>query len=126
MAVRIASFARRLLVLAAMFALSTGASALTLVSPNVTVSDADNILFCRAVNAGKATINVQFELLDQDGVVVASDDFAIAPGGTRALQLANAAAAVSCRFTGAFKRKGVRASIDIVSGGRTIAIAPAF
>jgi hypothetical protein len=102
------------------------ASALTLVSPNVGVTNVDNSLDCRIVNAGSAPITVLFEILDGQGTVVADDTFEVPAGGARALTLADTAVAGHCRFSGKFKRKAVRAAISVLDPfSRTISIAPA-
>jgi|GEM_PF-6520767 len=105
---------------------SSSAHALTLWSPSVSVTNVDNSLDCRIVNAGTAPITVLFEIVDGDGAVVADDTFEVPAGGARGLNLADTAEAGHCRFSGKFKRKAVRATIAVMDGfGRTISIAPA-
>ena len=117
--------------LAALFAVvvlaaASPAGALTLISPNVGVTNVDNSLDCRIVNAGEAPISVLFEIVDAEGAVVASDTFDVPAGGARALSVTNQAVTGHCRFTGTFKRKAVRAAVAVLDElSRTISIAPA-
>ena len=102
------------------------ARGLTLVSPNVGVTNVDNSIDCRLVNAGSAPISVLFEILDGEGAVVASDTFEVPAGGARALTVTDTAVTGHCRFTGKFKRKAVRAAVSVLDAvSRTISIAPA-
>jgi hypothetical protein len=114
------------LLCAALLAVASASSALTLVSPNVGVTNVDNSLDCRLVNAGSAPISVLFEIVDAEGAVVASDTYEIPAGGARALAVTDTAVTGHCRFSGKFKRKGVRAAVSVLDQySRTISIAPA-
>jgi hypothetical protein len=107
-------------------AAASPAWATTLVSPSVSVTNVDNTLDCRLVNAGKKPISVLFEIVNGDGVVSSSDTFEVPAGGARALALVDTNLAGHCRFTGKFPKKGVRATISVLDElSRTISIAPA-
>jgi hypothetical protein len=118
--------ARLAALLGAALLAASSSSALTLISPNVGVTNVDNSLDCRLVNAGSAPISVLFEIIDAEGAVVASDAHEIPAGGARALAVTDTALAGHCRFSGKFKRKAVRATVSVLDQfSRTIAIAPA-
>jgi hypothetical protein len=117
---RIAVFAVLLLVA------GTSAHALTLSTPSVSATNVDNFLDCRIVNLADKPITVLFEMVDNEGAVLLDESVEVPPGGIRAIDLANTAAAVYCRFTGKFKKKAVRASVAVMDAfTRTISIAPA-
>lgn len=102
------------------------AYALTLVSPNVGVTNTANSLDRRLVNTGSAPISVLYEILDAEGAVVASDTFEVPAGGARALSVTDQAVIGHCRFTGKFKRKAVRAAVSVLDAvSRTTSIARA-
>lgn len=98
----------------------------TLVSPNVSVTNVDNALDCRIVNTGNEAITVLFEMVNGNGMVILDDTIDVPAGGARAIILTDTTTAAHCRFIGSFKKKAVRASVEVLDASfRTIAIAPA-
>jgi hypothetical protein len=119
---------RRIALLAVPFLISAtmANAAAVLVSPSVSVTNLGNSLDCRIVNTGNEAITVLFEMVDGNGIVILDDTINVPAGGARAINLTNTSAAAQCRFSGSFKRKAVRASVEVLDANfRTIAIAPA-
>src|SRR5438046_7899791 len=94
---------RATLLLPLLCVLATAAHADTvLMTPSLNTTNLNNTLDCRIVNAGKKTISVLVEMLNQEGAVLASNQFDVPPGGARATELTDTVASASCRFTGKF------------------------
>jgi len=111
--------------LAALLSLGLAASAhalTTLVSPNVSAAPGDFVV-CNIVNAGTKAIAVTIQIVEQSGDVSFEDEITVPPGEARILSAFNQIA--SCRFIGGFSKTLVRASIDVFSDNRTIAVAVA-
>jgi hypothetical protein len=106
--------------------LGVPAYALTaLITPSMTKAAADT-LRCRIVNAGTKDITVTLEMINEAGLVVGlAADAPLPPGEVEAIALGSVPESAYCRFTGTFKKASVRASIDLVSDGHTVAMASA-
>jgi hypothetical protein len=108
-------------------AVAAPVDAAQLVTPNVSVTGGDTVI-CRIVNTGSAPLEVTLEILDgAGGAVSGPEEVTVPAGGMQGLSLDGNAGAGNnhCRFAGAFGKSRVRASIDVVSAGHTIAVAPA-
>lgn len=107
-------------------ALAGPAHAATLVSQGLRVASGD-IANCLIVNAGTKEITVKFELLNVNGEVAGEDEASVLPGGQSSQPFPGNTGSAHCRFTGAFSKRDVRASIDVTSGSDfgTRATAPA-
>jgi len=118
--------ARKAVFLAALFSgvVAHGAHATTLVSPYVAVSFGDGV-GCLIVNVGTKDITAKIEVVSINGTVLQQGDPVVAPGRAEFVY-AYGIVTAHCRFTGDFSKKKVRASVDVYSGGRTIAVAPAW
>src|SRR5262245_7138844 len=106
--------------------LAGSAHATTLVSQGLRVAPGD-VASCTIVNAGTKEIAVLFELVNNDGSVAGEDDASVLPGGEGSQAFPDVTGGLHCRFTGAFSKRDVRASMNVTSppGFGTIATAPA-
>lgn len=121
--------AARCAALGAALLLALGAPAnasTTLLTPSLSTTNVDNYLDCRVVNLADAPITVLVELVDYNGAVILDDTIEVPARGVRSIDLQNTAMAAYCRFTGSFKKKAVRANIQVLDQyARTISAAPA-
>jgi len=105
-------------------ALAGTAHASTLVTPSVSVKSGDTLV-CRIVNAGEETVTVDVDIVDFLGARLKGGPDVVEPGEVGIQVLVQTTTSAYCRFTGAFSKQRVRASVDVLSEGHTIAVAPA-
>ena len=103
------------------------AAATTLLSQTLRVAKGDRPS-CNIVNAGTQQINVTVELLDVGGQVADELNFNVPPGGESGLSNSGLTGNFQCRLSGAFNKRNVRASMDVLSGSDfgTRVTAPAY
>jgi hypothetical protein len=103
---------------------ATPAHTLTmLVTPELSTGPGD-ALFCRIFNEGSTAITVTTQIVLPTGLVLDELE-AVLAGQSEALVFTGGPVFARCRFIGGFNKNVVRASIDVFSGGRSIAVAPA-
>jgi hypothetical protein len=98
------------------------------VTPMLTIAQFDSVS-CRIVNTGTAAITVRIELRDENGDDYFDDEGVVVPPGTmksRGVYVPYVIHAY-CRFSGAFNKAYVRASINVydIGEGRTAVMAHA-
>src|SRR5262245_12122886 len=103
------------------------AAATTLLSQTLRVAKGDSPS-CNIVNAGTQQLNVTTELLDGLGQVADEVNFNVPPRGQSGSSTGGVTGNFQCRFSGAFNKRNVRASIDVLSGSDsgTRVTAPAY
>jgi len=103
------------------------AAATTLLSQTLRVASGD-FPSCNIVNAGTREITVKAELLDVHGGVADEQTFTVLPGGESGNSTSGVIGNCHCRFIGAFSKRDVRASMDVLSGADlgTRVTAPAY
>src|SRR5262245_20595036 len=108
-------------------ALAGPAHATTLVTQGLRVG-AEDLVTCQIVNAGTREIGGQIELLDELGGSEATT-FSVVPGAEANVAFIGTPGSFHCRFTGAFSKRDVRASIHLIlpqaAFSETAATAPA-
>jgi hypothetical protein len=106
--------------------LAGAAHATTLFSQTLRVAPGD-LPACNIVNAGPKEIAVKFELLNVNGEVAREDELSVLPGGANGKSFNGITGNFHCRFSGAFSKRDVRASMDVLSAPEfgTIVTAPA-
>lgn len=78
------------------------------------------------VNVGAKPIEVKLEIVDVgENRVAFADELTIAPGAADLSDSFDVAITGYCRFSRAFGRREVRASMGVFSGERTILVTPA-
>lgn len=114
--------ARPLLVMLAL-ALAPGvaspAGAATLLAPPLLAIEADQYVQCNATNTSASKpLEVTLEIFDDDGVVLGTSTFTLAPSNTRSLASATGPwLAAGCRISFAGGRRKVRGTLMVIRVG---------
>jgi hypothetical protein len=105
--------------------LAAPAHAITVLTSTPLSANAADSILCAITNQHPFPISVSIEAIDAStGALIDADSPTLAPGQSTFNGIGGGGF-VYCRFTGNFNRGYVRASIQIRSGGSTIAVAPA-
>src|SRR5262245_19217406 len=91
------------------------AAATTLVSPALRVGKGD-FPACNIVNAGTEDITVKAELFGVNNDVIDQAIFTVSAGSQNGNATGGVTGNCHCRFSGAFSKRDVRASMDVLSG----------
>src|SRR5262249_13056358 len=102
--------------------LAAEAHAASLVTPNLQAAAGDAIT-CKVVNTGTSDLTVQIQVLDGSGNPIVDEPAKVPAGGINFRTISGPELA-TCRFVGSFGKSRIRTGIEVISGNRTIAVAP--